>query len=112
METKIKSLENLREIASKSFHVVEPCKSRPGKGTAKISIDNYAELSYFLLDTIKVSIAALDAEHESVTSVRNVSSAVSGVLGKLLDIIPMEEMDLLDKVRAFIAEDDGSEIQK
>jgi len=111
MEDKINTIEDLKELASKSFYVVKPCKNRKGKGTAKIPINSYAELSYFLMDAIKVSIAALDAEHESITAVRNVSNAVSGVLEKLLDIIPLEEMDLLDKIRAMVSEDDKTKTQ-
>ena len=104
MEDTINTLEDFKKLASRSFYVVHLSKTRKGKGTVKISVDSYAELSYFLLDTIKVCVAALDGEHESVTAVRNVSSAVSGVLAKLLDIVPLEEMDLLDKIRDMVDE--------
>lgn len=102
MEDKINTIEDLKELASHAFHVIEPCKSRKGKATVQISMNSYAELSWYLIDVIKVSVAALDAEHESVTDVRNISSAVSGVLAKLLNIIPLEEMDLLDKIHEIV----------
>ncbi len=102
MEDTINTMEDFKKLASHSFYVVHPSKTWKGKGTVKIPVDTYAELSYFLLDTIKVCVAARDAEHESVTAVRNVSSAVSGVLEKLLDIIPLEEIDLLDKIRDMV----------
>ena len=111
MEDKIKTIEDLKELATHTFHVIEPCKNRKGKATVQISMNSYAELSWYLIDVIKVSVAALDAEHESVTDVRNIPSAVSGVLAKLLNIIPLEEMDLLDKTREMVSDDDQEEKQ-
>ena len=64
---------------------------------------SYAELSYFLIDVLKVSVVALEAESEGVGNVRNVSSAVNGVLEKVIEIIPLEEMDLLDRIREVVA---------
>jgi hypothetical protein len=102
MEDKLNTIDDLKELASHAFNVIEPCKNRKGKATVQISMNSYAELSWYLIDVIKVSVAALDAEHESVTDVRNISSAVSGVLAKLLNIIPLEEMDLLDKIHQLV----------
>lgn len=98
MEDKIATLEDLMELAARSFHVVEPCKNQKGNGTVRIPMKNYAELSYFILDVLKVSISALEADSEGVGTVRNVPNAVSGVLEKLLAIVPLEEMDLLDRI--------------
>lgn len=109
MEENINTIEDLKELVSRSCHIVEPCNNRKGKSTAKIPIHSYAELSYFLMDAIKMSIAALDAEHEEVTAVSNVSSAVSGVLEKLLDVIPLEEMNLLDKIREMVTDNPPDE---
>lgn len=103
METdKIKSIEDLKELAKNSFRVLKPCKNRKGKATVEIPIDNYAELSYFLIDVLKVSVAALEADSEGVGTVRNVPNAVSGVLEKLIEIIPLEEMDFLDKIHQIV----------
>lgn len=104
MEDKINTIEDLKELASHAFNVIEPCKNRKGEATVQISMNSYTELSWYLIDVIKVSVAALDAEHESVTDVRNISSAVSGVLAKLLNIIPLEEMDLLDRIHGMVLE--------
>ncbi|NUY79663.1 hypothetical protein HUK80_02050 [Flavobacterium sp. MAH-1] len=104
MEDKINTLEDLKEPAAHAFHVVEPSKNRKGMATVRIPVNSYAELSYYLIDALKVSVAALDAEHEDVTAVRNVSSAVGGVLEKLIEIIPLEEMVLLDKVRELVSD--------
>lgn len=106
---KIQSIEDLKELAKNSFRVLKPCKNRKGKATVEIPVNNYAELSYFLIDVLKVSVAALEADSEGVGTVRNVPNAVSGVLEKLIEIIPLEEMDLLDKIYGLVKEDDGKE---
>ncbi|MFN3752559.1 hypothetical protein [Flavobacterium sp.] len=101
---KIKSIEELKDFAKNSFQVLKPCKNRKGKATVEIPVNSYAELSYFLIDVIKVSVVALEADSEGVGTVRNVPNAVSGVLEKLIEIIPFEEMDLLDKIHQMILE--------
>lgn len=103
-ENKIESIEDLKVLAKKSFPLVKPCTNRKGKATVEISVDSYAELSYFLIDVLKVSVAALEADSEGVGNVRNVPNAVSGVLEKLIELIPLEEMDLLDKIREVVSE--------
>ncbi|WP_291132392.1 hypothetical protein [Flavobacterium sp. UBA7682] len=102
---KIKSIEELKELAKNNFQVLKPCKNRKGKATVKISINSYAELSYFLIDVLKVTVAALEADSEGVGTVRNVPNAVSGVLEKIIEIIPLEEMDLLDKIHELVVDD-------
>lgn len=101
---KIQSIEDLKELAKNSFRVLKPCIHRKGKATVEIPVNNYAELSYFLIDVLKVSVAALEADSEGVGTVRNVPNAVSGVLVKLIEIIPLEEMDLLDKIHGLVKE--------
>lgn len=98
------SIDDLRALAKKSFQLVKPCPNRKGKATIEIPVDSYAELSYFLIDVLKVTVAALAADSEGVGNVRNVPNAVSGVLEKLIEIIPLEEMDLLDKIRELVEE--------
>jgi len=100
----IESIEDLRAFAKKSFHLVKPCRIRKGKATVEIPVDSYAELSYFLIDVLKVTVAALEADSEGVGNVRNVPNAVSGVLEKLIELIPLEEMYLLDTIREVVGE--------
>ena len=72
--------------------------------TVSIPVNSYAELSYFIIDVLKVSVAALEADSEGVGNVRNVPCAVSGVLEKIIEIIPLEEMDILDKIHQLVLE--------
>lgn len=102
MDKEIKTIADLKEAAADSFHVVKRSEHIKGKAGVSIPVNSYAELSYFLIDVLKVSVAALEAESEGVGNVRNVASAVSGVLEKVIEIIPLEEMDLLDRIREVV----------
>ncbi len=106
---KIESIGDLNELAKNSFRVLKPCKNRKGNATVEIPINSYAELSYFLIDVLKVTVAALEADSEGVGTVRNVPNAVSGVLEKIIEIIPLEEMDLLDKIHELVLKADKTE---
>lgn len=50
---------------------------------------------------VRVSCAALVADREDITDVRHVRSAVKNVLSIVPQILPLEEMELLDKVGEF-----------
>jgi hypothetical protein len=108
MEENIKTIEELKGVAAHSFHVVKPSKSRKGLATVSIPINSYAELSWYVIDVLKVSVAALEADSEGVGNMRNIPNAVSGVLEKVIEMIPLEEMDLLDKIRGML-QDEKSE---
>ncbi|MFT3795220.1 hypothetical protein [Flavobacterium sp.] len=111
MEEKIKTIEELKDVAANSFVVVKPSKHRKGNGKVSIPINSYAELSWYIIDVLKVSVAALEADSEGVGNVRNIPCAVSGVLEKIIEIIPLEEMDLLDKIRAMLPEEESEQQQ-
>src|SRR5690554_414876 len=106
MKDKINTIEDLKKEVSDAFHVLEPSPHRKGLAFVSIPVNSYAELSYYIFDVITVSVAALEAEHENLTELKKVPSAVAGVLEKLLNIIPLEEMNLLDKIRESFLEDD------
>lgn len=106
---KIESIEDLMALAKNSFHVLKPCERRKGKLNFSLEIDGYVELHFLMLDIVKVSLAALDADNEGVTDVKNPHNAVRGVLELLLQMVPLEEMQLLDKVHRMLLEADEKE---
>lgn len=61
-------------------------------------------MHFLIRDMIRVSIAALDAERESVTEVKNTSSAVVSILELALQMVPLEEMELLDQLHGMVLE--------
>ncbi|WP_339919609.1 hypothetical protein [uncultured Flavobacterium sp.] len=102
METnKIKSLEDLKTLARKSFIVLKP-DDRKGHYNITLPVKSYTELHLFILDIVKLSLLALDAEQESVTSIKNPCVAIRGVLEIVLQLVPLEEAELLDKIHQLV----------
>ena len=95
---KIESIEDLKELAKNSFQVLKPNERRKGKLQLSLDVGSYIELQWLIIAIVKVSIAALDAGNEEVTDVKNPHHAVRGVLELLLQMMPLEEMVLLDKI--------------
>jgi hypothetical protein len=102
METnEIKTLEDLKGIARKSFIVLQP-DDRKGYYNITLPVKSYRELHFFILDIVKLSLIALDAEQESVTSIKNPCGAIRGVLEIVLRLVPLEEAELLDKIHQLV----------
>jgi len=102
METnEIKTLEDLKGIARKSFVVLQP-DDRKGHYNITLPVKSYFELHHFILDIVKLSLMALDAEQESVTSIKNPCFAIRGVLEIVLQLVPLEEVELLDKIHQLV----------
>lgn len=88
------------EAMAARFVMLKPDSS----GTLALSLEirGYMALQFLVRDLVKVSLAALDAEHEDVTVVRHTQSAVRGVLELALQLMPVEEMGVLDGVRGMV----------
>lgn len=106
METKQSmTLDDLKAVAKESFVVLKPNRHSKGKCTVALEINSYIELHWLMMDLIKVSIMALDAEQESMTKVKSPCGAIRGVLEILLQLVPLEEAELLDMVRAVLLDE-------
>lgn len=103
----IKSLEDLKTIAMKSFIALKPNKNKKGTFDVTLTIDSYTDLHCFVIDIIKLSLVALDAVQEDMTTVRNPCSAIRGVLEIVPHLISLEETILLDKIHQFIINDEA-----
>lgn len=106
METnEINTLEDLKRIARKSFIVLQP-DERKGQYNITLPVKSYLELHFFIVDIVRFSLIALDAEQESVTNIKNPCGAIRGVLEIVLRLVPLEEAELLDKIHEMIRNDD------
>jgi hypothetical protein len=98
METNdIKLLKKLTESARLGFSMLKPHSHNNNKLEASIGIDGYQELMFLITDLIKVSLLALEAEDPSQSDeIRNPNSNIAGVLALVLQLIPYEELQMLD----------------
>lgn len=75
-----------------------------GHKTIDITTEGYLDSSFMISNLIKVCITALEKENYSTRSVPQPHSNISGVLGYILDLIPHDEMEFLDKIRKLLSE--------
>src|SRR6476620_2640895 len=100
MDTKLELPENLRAIAARHFVLLEPENVKKQRDMISLRLSGYSDVSHLIADIVKVCILALgDGNSYSSAHIPTPESNISGVLAIILDLIPYEEMDLLDAIR-------------
>ncbi|RKS03581.1 hypothetical protein [Flavobacterium sp. 102] len=113
MKNEILSLPpELRELAEMYFVMLKSENKTKKRDTLQLNLSGYADVMYLIADIVKVSILALEGE-TSCTRIPEPMVNISGVLGIILDLIPYEEADLLDKIReAVLLQEISSSIEE
>jgi len=109
---KTESLEipqHLADIASDHFRLLKPANLKRKIDTVELRLSGYSDVMYLIADIVKVSILALDAAGDSHRSIPDPPSNIGGILSVILDLIPYEEAELLDKIRYSVLTSDKSE---
>lgn len=92
---------DLRELAEMYFIMLKSENRAKKRDTLQLNLSGYADVMYLIADITKVCMMALEYE-TSCTRIPEPMVNISGVLGIILDLIPYEEADLLDKIRAAV----------
>jgi len=92
----------LKELEKENFFALKPYE----KGLYSIDLitEGYGETSFMISNLIKVCITALEIENFSTRAVPQPHRNISEVLGYILNLIPHDEMEFLDKVRKLLSE--------
>ena len=96
--------EQLKEMEKMHFHALKSYIPEKGLYSVELITKGYQETSFMISDLIKVCITALENENFSTRSVPQPHYNISGVLGYILDLIPHDEMEFLDKARKLLSE--------
>jgi hypothetical protein len=91
----------LRELAEMYFIMLKSESRAKKRDTLQLNLSGYADVMYLIADITKVCMMALEYE-TSCTRIPEPMVNISGVLGIILDLIPYEEADLLDKIREAV----------
>lgn len=94
----------LKELEKMHFHALKPYIPEKGLYSVELITKGYQETSFMISDLIKVCITALENENFSTRSVPQPHYNISEVLGFILDLIPHDEMEFLDKARKLLSE--------
>ncbi|MAO15921.1 MAG: DNA-binding protein [Muricauda sp.] len=94
----------LKELEKMYFHALKPYIPEKGLYSTELITEGYGEISFIISNLIKVCITALETENFSTRSVPQPHRNISEVLGYILDLIPHDEMEFLDKARKLLSE--------
>jgi hypothetical protein len=81
------------------FQLLDRMKTNNRKiDTVQVHLSGYEDVMFLVADIVKVCILALEGETDCLR-IPEPTHNISGVLALVLDLLPYEEMDLLDKIR-------------
>lgn len=96
-----------RELAAQHFVLLAAANTAKKRDVLQLNLSGYGDVMQLIGDLVKVSILAMgDGEPYSNAHIPQPLVNISGVLGIILDLIPYEEADLLDQLRAAVLEPD------
>ena len=95
-------LNKIGELAKEHYHTLKRYPSKKELYTVNLITDGYLETSFMISSLLKVCITALDAERTPNSVVPEPEQNIREVLGYILNMIPYEEMEFLDKIRNLL----------
>ena len=95
-------LDKISELAKEHFHTLKRYPSKKELYTINLITDGYLETSFMISSLLKVCITALDAERTPNSVVPEPEQNIREVLGYILNMIPYEELEFLDKIRHIL----------
>lgn len=97
--------QGLREMAERHLVLLESQNRKRKRDTVQLSLSGYSDVMFLIADLVKVCILALGTElYEGGSHISEPQANISGVLGIVLDLVPYEEAELLDKIREAVLE--------
>mgnify|MGYP003665279596 FL=1 len=96
------TLNKISELAQEHFHTLKRYPSKKELYTVNLITEGYLETSFMISSLLKVCITALDAERTPNSVVPEPEQNIQEVLGYVLNMIPYEEMEFLDKIRNLL----------
>lgn len=96
-------VDQLKGLEKMYFHALKPYLPEKGLYSIELITEGYCENSFMISNLIKVCIVALENEYIPTRIVPQLHHNVSEVLGYILDLIPHDEMEFLDKVRKLLS---------
>tara|TARA_R110002051_G_scaffold15064_2_gene47628 strand:+ start:22517 stop:23680 length:1164 start_codon:yes stop_codon:yes gene_type:complete len=97
-------LNFMKSLSEKDFSSLKPYPFKKGLYNIGIVTEGYLETSFMISNLLKVCIIAMEAECCSTRSIPEPDHNIKEVLGYILDMIPHNEMELLDTLRYLALE--------
>ncbi len=94
----ISLLDSLRALKEEHYQTLKPYLPEKGIYSVNLMTGGYQETSFMITNLLKVCIMALETERSPDKVIQRPEHNVRDVLGYVLDMVPLEEMEFLDKV--------------
>ena len=98
------ALDKIKSLAKEHFSTLKRYPTRKELYGVNLITDGYLGASFMVSNLIKVCIMALEVDFTPTRAVPEPEHNVREVLGYILDLIPYEEMEFLDKIRDLLSE--------
>jgi hypothetical protein len=93
----IKSLGNLQTLTAEYLNTLKPVQDEKDIYNVKIKVGSYYELGSIITNMIKSSILALDQNEAKDSNYESINVVL--LLETVLQLFPMDELELLDKIK-------------
>tara|TARA_R110002153_G_scaffold139451_7_gene290049 strand:- start:32 stop:502 length:471 start_codon:yes stop_codon:yes gene_type:complete len=94
----------IKSLSVKDFSALKPYPFKKGLYSTGIVTEGYLDISFTISNLLKVCIMAMEAGNCSTRSIPEPAHNIREVLGYVLDLIPHNEMELLDTLRYLALE--------
>ncbi|QLE02349.1 hypothetical protein HX109_12565 [Galbibacter sp. BG1] len=89
----------INSLNDKDFPSLKPYHFPQGNYTIGLITKGYLDTSYIIANLLKVCLLALEADTYSTRLIPEPEHNIKEVLGYILDLIPHDEMEILDSIR-------------
>ena len=93
----IKSLGNLQTLTAEYLSTLKPIQDEKDIYNVKIKVGSYYELGSIITNMLKSSILALDQNEAKDSNYESINVVL--LLETVLQLFPMDELELLDKIK-------------
>lgn len=94
----------IKPLSKKDFSSLKPYPYKKGLYTTGIVTEGYLDTSFMISNLLKVCVLAMEVDCYSTRSIPQPEHNIKEVLGYVLDMIPHNEMELLDVMRDLVLE--------
>lgn len=102
----IKKLEKLKRLVNKHYDINNKANNEKHICTTQIKLINYYELGCIITEMLKLCILALDEETHKISEMRKSPSVnVSLILETVLQMFPLDELELLSEISEMLHSD-------
>ncbi|HUH46363.1 MAG TPA: HEPN domain-containing protein [Arenibacter sp.] len=98
------TLDEIKELAKAHFYTLKHYPNNKGLFHVNIRTEGYQELYFMISNLLKVCITALDADYVPNGFISQPEDNIREVLGYILELIPYEEMEFLDKIQDLLSD--------